>query len=124
MNEKELLKLVAPMWKQYLRCIVGCFCAFLTFYLTSKFLVFFFMIMTVISFRSMVEVTIWQRKISKGDYEILKVRVTGVVLNFVLVDDNGESGVGFNYVDGLEDGDVVKAVKVNEDYLIIEKVDK
>ena len=30
MNEKELLKLVAPMWKQYLRCIVGCFCAFLT----------------------------------------------------------------------------------------------
>lgn len=82
------------------------------------------MIMTVISFRSMVEVTIWQRKISKGDYEILKVRVTGVVLNFVLVDDSGEAGVGFNYVDGLEDGDVVKAVKVNEDYLIIEKVDK
>lgn len=124
MNEKELLKLVAPMWKQYLRCIVGCFCAYLSFKFTSKFLIFFFIIASVISFRSMLEVTLWQRKISKGDYEILKVRVTGVVLNFVLVDDNGESGVGFNYVDGLEDGDVVKAVKVNEDYLIIEKVDK
>lgn len=124
MNEKELLKLVAPMWKQYLRCIVGCFCAYLSFKFTLKFLIFFFIIASVISFRSMLEVTLWQRKISKGDYEILKVRVTGVVLNFVLVDDNGESGVGFNYVDGLEDGDVVKAVKVNEDYLIIEKVDK
>lgn len=124
MNEKELLKLVAPMWKQYLRCIVGCFCAYLSFKFTSKFLIFFFIIASVISFRSMLEVTLWQRKISKGDYEILKVRVTGVVLNFVLVDDNGEAGVGFNYVDGLEDGDVVKAVKVNEDYLIIEKVDK
>lgn len=124
MNEKELLKLVAPMWKQYLRCIVGCFCAYLSFKFTSKFLIFFFIIASVISFRSMLEVTLWQRKISKGDYEILKVRVTGVVLNFALVDDNGEVGVGFNYVDGLEDGDVVKAVKVNEDYLIIEKVDK
>lgn len=124
MNEKELLKLVAPMWKQYLRCIVGCFCAYLSFKFTSKFLIFFFIIASVISFRNMLEVTLWQRKISKGDYEILKVRVTGVVLNFVLVDDNGEAGVGFNYVDGLEDGDVVKAVKVNEDYLIIEKVDK
>lgn len=124
MNEKELLKLVAPMWKQYLRCIVGCFCAYLSFKFTSKFLIFFFIIASVISFRSMLEVTLWQRKISKGDYEILKVRVTGVVLNFVLVDDNGEAGVGFNYVDGLEDSDVVKAVKVNEDYLIIEKVDK
>lgn len=124
MNEKELLKLVAPMWKQYLRCIVGCLCAYLSFKFTSKFLIFFFIVASVISFRSMLEVTLWQRKISKGDYEILKVRVTGVVLNFVLVDDGGEAGVGFNYVDGLEDGDVVKAVKVNEDYLIIEKVDK
>lgn len=124
MNEKELLKLVAPMWKQYLRCIVGCLCAYLSFKFTSKFLIFFFIVASVISFRSMLEVTLWQRKISKGDYEILKVRVTGVVLNFVLVDDSGEAGVGFNYVDGLEDGDVVKAVKVNEDYLIIEKVDK
>ena len=124
MDEKELLKLVAPMWKQYLRCIVGCLCAYLSFKFTSKFLIFFFIVASVISFRSMLEVTLWQRKISKGDYEILKVRVTGVVLNFVLVDDSGEAGVGFNYVDGLEDGDVVKAVKVNEDYLIIEKVDK
>lgn len=124
MNEKELLKLVAPMWKQYLRCIVGCLCAYLSFKFTSKFLIFFFIVASVISFRSMLEVTLWQSKISKGDYEILKVRVTGVVLNFVLVDDSGEAGVGFNYVDGLEDGDVVKAVKVNEDYLIIEKVDK
>ncbi len=124
MNEKELLKLVAPMWKQYLRCIVGCLCAYLSFKFTSKFLIFFFIVASVISFRSMLEVTLWQRKISKGDYEILKVRVTGVVLNFVLVDDSGEAGVGFNYVYGLEDGDVVKAVKVNEDYLIIEKVDK
>ena len=124
MDEKELLKLVAPMWKQYLRCIVGSLCAYLSFKFTSKFLIFFFIVASVISFRSMLEVTLWQRKISKGDYEILKVRVTGVVLNFVLVDDSGEAGVGFNYVDGLEDGDVVKAVKVNEDYLIIEKVDK
>lgn len=124
MNEKELLKLVAPMWKQYLRCIVGCLCAYLSFKFTSKFLIFFFIVASVISFRSMLEVTLWQRKISKGDYEILKVRVTEVVFNFVLVDDSGEAGAGFNYVDGLEDGDVVKAVKVNEDYLIIEKVDK
>ena len=103
MNEKELLKLVAPMWKQYLRCIVGCLCAYLSFKFTSKFLIFFFIVASVISFRSMLEVTLWQRKISKGDYEILKVRVTGVVLNFVLVDDSGEAGVGFNYVDGFED---------------------
>ena len=88
MNEKELLKLVAPMWKQYLRCIVGCLCAYLSFKFTSKFLIFFFIVASVISFRSMLEVTLWQRKISKGDYEILKVRVTGVVLNFVLVDDS------------------------------------
>ena len=85
MNEKELLKLVAPMWKQYLRCFVGCFCAFLTFNLTSKFLVFFFMIAAVITFRSMVEVTIWQRKICKGDYELVTCRVGGKVLAFTMV---------------------------------------
>lgn len=124
MNEKELLKLVAPMWKQYLRCIVGCFCAFLTFYLTSKFLVFFFMIMTVISFRSMVEVTIWQRKITSGDYEIVTCEVSCKIFPFTMVYYDEEPGIGFDYVGGLKSGDIVKALKVVEDYLIIEKVDK
>ena len=124
MNEKELLKLVAPMWKQYLRCFVGCFCAFLTFNLTSKFLVFFFMIMTVISFRSMVEVTIWQRKITSGEYEIVTCEVRGILFPFTMVYCGEEPGIGFDYVGGLESGDIVKAIKVVEDYLIIEKADK
>ena len=94
MNEKELLKLVAPMWKQYLRCFVGCFCAFLTFNLTSKFLVFFFMIMTVISFRSMVEVTIWQRKICKDDYEVVTCKVGGILFPFAVVCCGGGAGGG------------------------------
>lgn len=124
MNEKELLKLVAPMWKQYLRCIVGCFCAFLTFNLTSKFLVFFFMIMTVISFRSMVEVTLWQRKICKDDYEVVTCKIGGILFPFTMVYCGEEPGIGFDYVGGLKSGDIVKAIKVVEDYLIIEKVDK
>lgn len=124
MNEKELLKLVAPMWKQYLRCIVGCFCAFLTFYLTSKFLVFFFMIMTVISFRSMVEATIWQRKITSGDYELVTCEIGAKLFPFTMVYCDEEPGIGFDYVGGLKSGDIVKAIKVLEDYLIIEKVDK
>ena len=119
-----MLKLVAPMWKQYLRCIVGCFCAFLTFNLTSKFLVFFFMIMTVISFRSMVEVTIWQRKITSGEYEIVTCEVGGILFPFTMVYCGEEPGIGFDYVGGLKSGDIVKAIKVVEDYLIIEKVDK
>ena len=124
MNEKELLKLVAPMWKQYLRCVVGCFCAFLTFNLTSKFLVFFFMVTTIISFRSMVEVTIWQRKICKGDYELVTCKVGGKMLTFTMVYYDEEPGIGFDYVGGLKSGDIVKAIKVVEDYLIIEKVSK
>lgn len=124
MNEKELLKLVAPMWKQYLRCIVGCFCAFLTFNFTSKFLVFFFMFASVISFRSMVEVTIWQRKICKGDYETVTCKVGGILFPFTMVYYDDEPSIGFDYVGGLKSGDIVKAIKVVEDYLIIEKVDK
>ena len=124
MNEKELLKLVAPMWKQYLRCIVGCFCAFLTFNLTSKFLVFSFMIAAVISFRNMVEVTTWQRKICKGDYEVVTCEVGTKLFPFTMVYCGEEPGIGFDYVGGLESGDIVKAIKVLEDYLIIEKVDK
>ena len=119
-----MLKLVAPMWKQYLRCIVGCFCAFLAFNLTSKFLVFFFMIMAVIAFRTMVEVTIWQRKITSGDYELVTCKVGGKMLAFTMVYYDEEPGIGFDYVGGLKSGDIVKAIKVVEDYLIIEKVDK
>ena len=124
MNEKELLKLVAPMWKQYLRCIVGCLCAYLSFKFTSKFLIFFFIVASVISFRSMLEVTIWQRKITSGDYELVTCEVGAKLFPFTMVYCGEEPGIGFDYVGGLKSGDIVKAIKVLEDYLIIEKVDK
>lgn len=124
MNEKELLKVVAPMWKQYLRCIVGCLCVYLSFKFTSKFLIFFFIIVGTISFRSMLEVTIWQRKITSGDYENVTCEVKATLFTFTMVHFNDEPGIGFNYVGDLKSGDIVKAIKVLEDYLVIEKVDK
>ena len=82
------------------------------------------MIMTVISFRSMAEVAIWQRKICKGDYEVVTCKVGGILFPFTMVYCDEEPGIGFDYVGGLKSGDIVKAIKVVEDYLIIEKVDK
>ena len=82
------------------------------------------MIMTVISFRSMVEVTIWQRKITSGDYELVTCEVGAKLFSFTMVYCDEEPGIGFDYVGGLKSGDIVKAIKVVEDYLIIEKVDK
>ncbi len=82
------------------------------------------MIMTVISFRSMVEVTIWQRKICKDDYEVVTCKIGGILFPFTMVYCGEEPGIGFDYVGGLKSGDIVKAIKVVEDYLIIEKVDK
>ena len=82
------------------------------------------MIMTVISFRSMVEVTIQQRKITSGDYELVTCKVGTKLFPFTMVYYDEEPGIGFDYVGDLESGDIVKAIKVVEDYLIIEKVDK
>ena len=82
------------------------------------------MIMTVISFRSMAEVTIWQRKICKGDYELVTCEVGAKLFPFTMGHFDDEPGIGFDYVGGLESGDIVKAIKVLEDYLIIEKVNK
>ncbi len=82
------------------------------------------MFAAVISFRSMVEVTTWQRKICKGDYELVTCRVGGKMLAFTMIYFDEEPGIGFDYVGGLKSGDIVKAIKVVEDYLIIEKVSK
>lgn len=82
------------------------------------------MIVTIISFRSMVEVTIWQRKITSSDYELVTCEVGAKLFPFTMVYCGEEPGIGFDYVGGLKSGDIVKAIKVVEDYLIIEKVDK
>ncbi len=56
--------------------------------------------------------------------KLLLVRLGGILFPFTMVYCGEEPGIGFDYVGGLKSGDIVKAIKVVEDYLIIEKVDK
>lgn len=120
MNQEELLKIVAPMWKQYLRTLVLCLSLFVCFEINNSFFMFVSLLICLASLGSMLESTKWQIRIRKGDYDIEYARIDSFIFGRAIINDS--SDIGLCFIKGLKQGDKVMIVLIDNDYLIVKKV--
>lgn len=120
MNQDDLISIVAPMWKQYLKTLLLCICIFILFKLNSAFLIFVFSLLVYAILASMIESTSWQYKIRKNEYDLGYARIDSFIFGMAVINDNEDIAIPF--IKNIKQGDEVMVLLVGNDYLIIKKV--
>ncbi len=120
MNQDDLINIVAPMWKQYIKTLLLCMCLFILFKINNAFLIFVFSLLVCAILASMIEATSWQNKIRKNAYDIEYARIDSFIFGMALINDNKDIAIPF--IKNIKQGDEVMVLLVGDDYLIIKKV--
>ncbi len=119
MGQDDLISIVAPMWKQYLKTLLLCVCIFILFKLNSAFLIFVFSLLVCAILASMIEATSWQNKIRENAYDLEYARIDSFVFGMAVINDND---IAIPFIKNIKQGDEVMVLLVGNDYLIIKKV--
>lgn len=120
MSQDDLISIVAPMWKQYLKTLLLCICIFILFKLNSAFLIFVFSLLVYAILASMIESTSWQYKIRKDEYDLGYARIDSFIFGMAVINDNEDIAIPF--IKNIKQGDEVMVLLVGNDYLIVKKV--
>lgn len=120
MDKDDLISIVAPMWKQYLKTLLLCICVFILFKLNSTFLIFVFSLLVCAILASMIEASSWQYKIRKDEYDLGYARIDSFIFGMAVINDNGDIAIPF--IKNIKQGDEVMVLLVGNDYLIVKKI--
>lgn len=120
MEGQELIKLIAPTYKQYLKSLVLCVFIYALFNVSNGLVTAISIAMIINLLSSMVEATRWTNKILHNEYDLQYARVTGFIYSAIitdLVDD-----YALDYVSNLKVGDEVLLLVFENEYIVVKKV--
>lgn len=95
MSQDDLINILAPEWKQYLKTLLLCICVFVLFKLDSTFLIFVFSLLVCAILASMIEATFWQIKIRENAYDIEYARINSFIFAVAVINDNEDIAMPF-----------------------------
>lgn len=120
MEEDKLIKLVCPLYKQYLKSIVLCFFIYVIFNVHNGLVIAISIAMIINLLSSMFESSRWYKLISNNEYSLEYARVKGFVYSCIVTDLVDDYALPF--IDNLHVGDEVMLLVFRDEYLVIKKL--
>lgn len=120
MEGNELIKLVAPTYKQYLKSIVLCFFIYVLFNIHNGLVIVISVAMIVNLLSSMIESTRWTNNIMNNNYDLVYAKVTGFIYSAIVTDIVDDYALPM--IDNIHVGDEVMLLVMNDEYLVIKKI--
>lgn len=119
MEGKDLIKLVAPTYKQYLKSLLLCFFIYVLFKINNGLIIAISIAMIINLLSSMLESTRWTNKIINNDYDLVYAKVTGFIYSAITIDIVDDYALPI--INNINVGDEVMLLVMDDEYLVIKK---
>lgn len=120
MEGHELINLIAPSYKQYLKSLVLCVFIYVLFKVNNGLIIAISIAMIINLLSSMLEATIWTSKILNNEYDLRYAKVSGFIYSAIVTDFVDDYAL--DYVSNLHVGDKVLLLVFDNEYIVVKKV--
>lgn len=120
MEGHELINLIAPSYKQYLKSLVLCVFIYVLFKVNNGLIIAISIAMIINLLSSMLEATRWTSKILNNEYDLKYAKVSGFIYSAIVTDFVDDYAL--DYVSNLHVGDKVLLLVIDNEYIVVKKV--
>lgn len=120
MEGHELINLISPTYKQYIKSIFLCIFIYVLFKVNNGLVIAISITMIINLLSSMIEATRWTNNILNNKYDLIYAKVTGYLYSTILTDVSSDYCLPM--IKDIHVGDEVMLLVMDDEYLVIKKV--